>query len=477
MNVSEVLKKYAPQLLDEGGALLPDARESLERVLRVPEGSDAPWILRALSAFGMWVGAGLIGMIVFAMDLQRLGIGAVLLAFAAIGVAAFLWRTLDRTLAMSQLVWALVLGGHLLAVGGLTHLEYGFDAVLLVLAAVSALTFAVVPMGSLRVSSVVAVAGWLLAFLFAKEVSHPGLFVASVLVPFGVVVWAQEERIAARFPSAWTALAPGLPVAAGVALAVEPGRVIGIVVALLWLGLAHLRRSGALHGLSILQLLGFLFFFYYELSTPLLEKSVWVMASGAVLVAVALVLRPPAVLARAAATRGLGRRLLVAAGLVALCGGAVGFAVVEKMRLLREGRTVLLKLAPVDPRSLIQGDYMRLDYEVTRALRDHEDLDSLPRKGTIVVALDESGVASFRRLGSPSSAGAGEIPLEYRVRESWPSPVRIGAEEFFFEEGQAAVYERAEYGELVVDSSGGVVLVGLRDSERKRLGRTVFDSL
>ncbi|MFX7329222.1 GDYXXLXY domain-containing protein, partial [Acinetobacter baumannii] len=34
----------------------------------------------------------------------------------------------------------------------------------------------------------------------------------------------------------------------------------------------------------------------------------------------------------------------------------------QKEMLLKEGQLVLLPLAPVDPRSLMQGDYMALRY-------------------------------------------------------------------------------------------------------------------
>ena len=46
---------------------------------------------------------------------------------------------------------------------------------------------------------------------------------------------------------------------------------------------------------------------------------------------------------------------------------------------------------------------------------------------------------------------AGEVKLHYRVRR-WN--VRLGAESYFFEEGHAADYARAKYGELRVTSGG-----------------------
>ena len=149
-------------------------------------------------------------------------------------------------------------------------------------------------------------------------------------------------------------------------------------------------------------------------------------------------------------------------------------AIVQKERLLKDGTIVLLELAPVDPRSLIQGDYMRLDYAVARGLsgpRTRPGVEPaaprVPRDGHIVVRLDARGVASFVRWhdeGTPLAEG--EHLLRYRRRGN---TIRVGTDAFYFQEGHAQRYEAARYGELRVDESGGSVLVGLRDSLQQAL--------
>ena len=149
-------------------------------------------------------------------------------------------------------------------------------------------------------------------------------------------------------------------------------------------------------------------------------------------------------------------------------------AILQKERLLKEGKMMLLELAPVDPRSLIQGDYMRLDYAVARGLsgpRGFQDDESraprVPRDGYIVVRLDDRGVASFVRWHDERTPlAAGEHLLQYRRRGN---TIRIATDAFYFQEGHAQRYERARYGELRVDASGGSVLVGLRDSLQRQL--------
>jgi uncharacterized membrane-anchored protein len=157
------------------------------------------------------------------------------------------------------------------------------------------------------------------------------------------------------------------------------------------------------------------------------------------------------------------RRAALVFGGLALVLLAVNAFIVQKERVLAAGTVVLLELAPVDPRSLIQGDYMRLDYAIARAaLAD----DGWPGSGRIVVRLDGRGVASFVRRHGSEPLAADEHLLLYRLRGS---RIRLGSDAFFFQEGHAARYAGARYGELRVARDGGSVLVGLRDGELRPL--------
>ncbi len=145
----------------------------------------------------------------------------------------------------------------------------------------------------------------------------------------------------------------------------------------------------------------------------------------------------------------------------------VNVQIVRKQRVLSRGRRVLLRLAPVDPRSLIQGDYMTLRYAIADRVPR-----SAPANGLLVVKLDADGVACFVRVHNGGPLEAGELLLRYRRRgRDWSGPrVRLGAEAFFFQEGHAAIYNRARYGLLMVDDAGNSVLAGLCGENRKRLG-------
>ena len=143
---------------------------------------------------------------------------------------------------------------------------------------------------------------------------------------------------------------------------------------------------------------------------------------------------------------------------------AVNYLIVTKEKTLASGLTMLLELIPVDPRSLIQGDYMELRYALARNISKGQLKKD---KGQIVVSLDANGVAGFVKVHRGETLQEGEYLLFYRNR----GELRLGAESFMFQEGDAGLYSEAKYGELKVDASGRNVLVGLRGKDFKPWGR------
>lgn len=155
-----------------------------------------------------------------------------------------------------------------------------------------------------------------------------------------------------------------------------------------------------------------------------------------------------------------------------------GKAVYQKERVLKDGKLVLLELAPVDPRSLIQGDYMRLTYkasgEVLESVRSSradtlttifESNNEIPKRGSLVLQLDSLGVGRGVRI---YDEGVHLLKNELVVRYFKPSwSLNIGAESYFFQEGEGEKFESAKYGGIRVDKNGNSVLVGLYDSNRK----------
>jgi uncharacterized membrane-anchored protein len=136
----------------------------------------------------------------------------------------------------------------------------------------------------------------------------------------------------------------------------------------------------------------------------------------------------------------------------------------QRENLAANGQIVYMELAPVDPRSLIQGDYMQLRYAISWEVEDQTEA----RNGYIVVQLDQNNVANYVRIHNKAvPLSENEILIRYRQRTD---DVRIGPESFFFQEGHAQYYEDAEYAELRVSKSGEVLIVGLRGEDLRALG-------
>ena len=161
-------------------------------------------------------------------------------------------------------------------------------------------------------------------------------------------------------------------------------------------------------------------------------------------------------------------RGLVIAG-IALVAVAVNASVWQRESLLRDGERLVLELAPVDPRSLMQGDYMALRFAVAAPVRPQGAAptagDPLARDGTLVLARDARGVGRFVRILREGEAlAAGELKLRYRLRRN---DVRIVTNAWFFEEGQGARYAAARFGELRVGADGEALLTGMLDKDLK----------
>lgn len=135
-------------------------------------------------------------------------------------------------------------------------------------------------------------------------------------------------------------------------------------------------------------------------------------------------------------------------------------SIVKKEVILAEGKLILLELTPVDPRSIMQGDFMRLSYKIaeTNSL-DSITKSGIAKRGFVVVKTNEKGIAERIRIQPKKTPlNNDEFLIEYTAG-NWN--MNIGAESFFFEEGQAEKYEKATYGALKVDHKGNSILVGL----------------
>lgn len=78
--------------------------------------------------------------------------------------------------------------------------------------------------------------------------------------------------------------------------------------------------------------------------------------------------------------------------------------------IVESGTRVMLELRPVDPRSLIQGDYMFLRY-AENVFPSSGVVEALPGEGTFVMALDANDVGTYLRMDDGTPLAANEIRL------------------------------------------------------------------
>lgn len=259
--------------------------------------------------------------------------------------------------------------------------------------------------------------------------------------------------------------APGLLVAASLALACFHGGHRGLAALALAAAVAYVGE------------------YYYRLDTTLLLKSGLMALAGAVLLALRHALRAPRgkapavdaargeASARAQSGRGErrvggGLRLGVVMALALVVGVGVR-AVIDREQVLERGRVVLLELAPVDPRSLMQGDYMALRFAIDDVLAHRERAPAGRPPRFAYLDVDAGGRARLAGVGDELSASATQVAVRIRMRDGAPS---VGPNAFFFQEGQAEVFAGARWGELRVAADGTALLADLRDENLQRLG-------
>ena len=162
------------------------------------------------------------------------------------------------------------------------------------------------------------------------------------------------------------------------------------------------------------------------------------------------------------------RLIVMAVGMGAIL-VIVNSQIAIKQSIIENGSMMLLRLAPRDPRSLLQGDYMALRYAMANQVAQAAKTAQLT-DGRIVVDLASNGEASFAGLYQGQSLGQNQRLLRFRKRGD---SVRLASDAYLFEEGQWQTYANVRFGELRVSEDGEAVLTGLRDDHGNRMGHAL----
>lgn len=222
-------------------------------------------------------------------------------------------------------------------------------------------------------------------------------------------------------------------------------------------------RLAMLAGVAALWTIGTL---YYAIDWPLLYKSLLLAGAGAILLGSSLLIEvtesdtvPAQVVNDRVAPQWTKWGLVVPAVLVL---AIINHGIWQKEQVLRQGTTVFVELAPVDPRSLMQGDYMALSFALP-ASTDTQMAES----GFVVAKRSTNGVATLARFHDGASALA-EDELLIEVAHQGTGYVLV-TNAWFFKEGEAGRWSGARYGEFRVDRNGKAVLVTLRGAKLEKL--------
>lgn len=211
--------------------------------------------------------------------------------------------------------------------------------------------------------------------------------------------------------------------------------------------------------------LAYVFWKYYDLAWKLLHKSFSLAAAGTIILLAVYWLEKRWRDRDKEKGRLLNRRwVYVTFALVLLQLAALSLQIGKSEWTLAHGQTIKLELAPRDPRSLLQGDYVELRYAISSPDALAEGLARSYRykeKVSVVLYPAPSGVYEYRRLyakGEPLQPG------EVVINGKWNgyNGLVYGIESYFVPEGTGLEVERtAKFAEVKVAAGGDALLVRL----------------
>lgn len=343
--------------------------------------------------------------------------------------------------------------------------------------------------------------GWLLALLYGLAVWAGMSFLVGASLGGGLVGGVAAELVGGS-PNPWQSTLPQF-VSATLALVAAwwaarqwlllkqawLAGVAAVMVALAWfmpsLGavlviLAFCATSGRARVASVAALAAVWIVgaFYYQLAWQLSTKAVVLVAAGAVLGGLAWIAwraagQQPEVgkadnavekIKPAQVTRQWAGAGIALTALAVLSVANVG--IWQKENLIAHGQALFVVLAPADPRSLMQGDFMRLNFSMPGDVGAMSDEIVSAARPRVVARRDERGVATVLRLHAGAPLAADELLIELAPKDGrWI----LVSDAWFFKEGEASRWEKAKYGEFRVEPSGRALLVGLRGAKLEAL--------
>ncbi|RBW69102.1 GDYXXLXY domain-containing protein [Bacillus taeanensis] len=233
------------------------------------------------------------------------------------------------------------------------------------------------------------------------------------------------------------------------------------IIATAVLFLALKRDQQALYWMSLLFWFAYVIYKYYDLLWSLLHKSLTFLIVGLILF---ILTNRYDALSKAVGSSisFVKKRWLSILVVLVLQVTIIGFQVVKSEVLLAEGELVKLELEPVDPRSMLQGDYVILRYTISNLSLTPEP--SYNEKVKIGLVKNEAGIYQYSGTFLENNQ-----QLENEHADVWitgrykgDGNVEYGIENYFVEEGTGFELEQnADYANVKVSKGGDAIIVSL----------------
>lgn len=263
-----------------------------------------------------------------------------------------------------------------------------------------------------------------------------------------------------------------LSLAAAAMLVLISFKISGITTGLLVTLIGFARQRIVLIVLGWFTVVSFFSWYYYNLSQTLMFKSIVLMVLGAVMIASYMILKRlyhmnsgKNIMEMKLQKWNMSHVFPLVTVVIILVMTNINIS--KKQDLIANGQTLLFKLAPVDPRSLMQGDYMRLRFELGNQIHDRLRLlnnnRSIPKtNGFAVIERDANDVVSFVSLYNNQELTDNQLLVPYKYRDY---QVYFTTNAFYFQEGRAQHFQKSEYGVFRMNAQGEMILVNMADKE------------
>jgi uncharacterized membrane-anchored protein len=139
----------------------------------------------------------------------------------------------------------------------------------------------------------------------------------------------------------------------------------------------------------------------------------------------------------------------------------------QKEQILENGDTILLKLQPLDPRSMVAGDYMAFRYAIADEI-SNPNLFTGKSHGFLVIKPNEDNVGEFVRIFQGEVLATNEKLVKYTYSLSNHHFI-IKPDSFHFQEGLQPLYQKAQYAIFHFNGFKNYLIVGLADSNRNEI--------